>query len=136
MYQIVGNTNYESTEGPEIVLASADSFEEALRIFKDLAQGVDSLDFSYLDEQVDEWIKDPDWEKDLYFGGFYGGSIALIEASDLEDDSVDCRVLVTARRERNPYTKEMILYGFETEDDITNEELEVVNSILRKTEKA
>ena len=140
MYYIIGTTNYECTEGEDQLLGCFRDvpFIEVLKAFKEMLFNKKAVDFSELDEMVNGWIEEPDWEQSYYYDGFYGGSVQLW-AAPKELSSIDdlysnnmTRFLLSATRMRDPYTKEITLYNAEWQEDIMEEERALAMEILEK----
>lgn len=126
MYLIRGYTNYECTEGPELEYGEFSELSEALQKFIALSKDENALDFSFLDNEVDDWMSEPDWETDYYHGGYYGGRFYLYE----HDEDNNWRELLQAERMREPKDKSITLYGIEKLDDITEAEIALLSSLL------
>ena len=113
MWRILGHTNYECTEGPEQDLGTFNDFDSAVKAFVSMTQDARVLDFSILDDQLDEWMKDPDWRKDIYYGGFYGGTVNLYDND---------RLVLQVSFARDPYSKLTNVGEFEFGTDFNEEE--------------
>lgn len=118
MWRIVEYTNYECTEGPEEEYGVYEDQDTAIVSFIKLSNDKDIIDFSFLDGQLEEWMSDSDWEKDIYFGGSYGGSIVLYKS----DSDNGWKEILIASRDRDPKTKEIKLYPIECGEDLSIDE--------------
>ena len=118
MWTIIAYSNYECTEGPEDIIGKYESFEEAIDIFFKLSQDPNAIDFQVLDDYIDEWVKLPGWEDDIYHGGYYSGRLVLYE----EEIKGSKREILVAYRSRNPKSKELTCEIPESGEDITPEE--------------
>lgn len=126
MYKICGYTNYECTQGIDVQFGEYNFFETAFKVFKELSSSSDALDFEDLDEQIEEWAQDPDWEDDVYYGGYYGGSIVLFEAAERPGEWD--REIFIARRQRDPKTKEVTLEAIELGEGVQPAECLLLSS--------
>ena len=129
MYVIRGYTNYECTEGPELEYGEFSNLSEAFQKFILLSKDENALDFSFLDAEVDEWMSDPEWEKDYYYGGYYGGRFYLYEV----DGDDNWRELLKAERMREPEDKSVSLEEIEHGCDISEAEISIFTTLIEKT---
>ena len=128
-YRVLGRTNYECYEGLEQDFGVFKTISEALPAFKKYVKDEKALDFSFLDEEISEWIaNDKEGKLDLN-DGCYGGSVDLLyELIDEKGEAEERFQILTAYRGRDPYTKELWLNDYEKGDDFN----EFYNQILDK----
>lgn len=103
MFKVCGNTNYECTCAEEQVFESNLDIVGAFNLFLKLLKEKDSLDFTELDAEIDDWAEVGDWTEEDYYWGSYGGIIAVYEEST-EFNQFD-REIVSIRIERDPLHK-------------------------------
>ncbi len=118
MWKILGHTNYECSEGPEEDFGLYDNESTAITKFIKLANDKDALDFEGLDEELDEWMSDPNWENDIYYGGSYCGNVVLYK---VVSDTIR-RELLVAWRDRDPKTRAITLQSIEAGEDLSIDE--------------
>ena len=122
MWKIVGYTNYECTEGPEEEYGKYDDQDTAITSFKKLSNDKNIVDFNYLDRELEEWMSNPDWEKDIYFGGYYGGKIVLYKSNS----DNDWKEILIASRDKDPKTKEITLNPIEAGEHLSKELAKII----------
>lgn len=120
MYKVCGFTNYECTCGEEQVFGKELNFDEAISLFVKLTQNINSLDFAGLDEMIDEWAVEFDWNEDDYYSGSYGGCIMVYDQA-CEPELFDREILLV-RVERDPIKKVNIYSDIEFGEEIAETE--------------
>ena len=120
MYKICGYTNYECVEGAVEQFGEYQVFETAFDVFKKLSTNPEALNLEELDKRIEEWMQDPNWENNIYFGGYYGGFLSLMEVT--EDPCDWDREIFVAHRQRYPITKEIVLGPIELGEGVRDEE--------------
>ena len=103
MFKVCGNTNYECTCAEEQVFGFNLDIESAFNLFLKLLEDKNSLDFTEMDAEVDDWAEAGDWTEEDYYWGSYGGTIAVYEEAT-EPNEFD-REIVVIRVERDPLHK-------------------------------
>ena len=130
MYKVCGFTNYECTCGEEQLFGDGLTLEVSLLLFLSLLQNVDSLDFTELDNLIEEWAEDCAWTEDDYYSGSYGGAIILYdEANNIGNFD---REIILVRIERDPINKTNKYGEIELGTEITPQEKEKYISLRNK----
>ena len=139
-YHVIGWTNYECTEGNEQVFGAFDSLNDALKTFVELCNEENALDFTFLDQILDEWMANSNDEELDLNDGCYGGSINLLYVILDEKGEVEDRLQVlTSYRGRDPYSKEISLGEYEKGDEfyqylglVSDDNKEIINSFVEE----
>lgn len=120
VYKVCGFTNYDCNCGSEQIFGDELNLSDAMSLFVTLTKNMSSLDFAELDEMIDKWALEFEWEDEDYYSCSYGGSIVLqekaVKSADFNRDVVSFRI------ERDPVKKENICCNIEFGIEITVEE--------------
>lgn len=127
MFKVCGNTNYECTCAEEQVFGFNLDIESAFNLFLKLLEDKNSLDFTEMDAEVDDWAEAGDWTEEDYYWGSYGGTIAVYEEA-IETNEFD-REVVVIRVERDPLHKTNEYGGIEFGPEILPAEKDLFLSL-------
>ena len=127
MLKVCGNTNYECTCAEEQVFGFNLDIESAFNLFLKLLEDKNSLDFTEMDAEVDDWAEAGDWTEEDYYWGSYGGTIAVYEEA-IETNEFD-REVVVIRVERDPLHKTNEYGGIEFGPEILPAEKDLFLSL-------
>ena len=129
MYKVCGFTNYECTCGKDQIFGSNLCLTDAIKLFLSLTENSESLDFSELDDLIEDWAIEYSWDEEDYYASSYGGCIILYEEA-LDTGDFD-REIISVRVERDPIKKTIVYNEIEVGAEATLEEKNAYFSLCK-----